>query len=84
MIDSQRPIREVMDHWRKLIRVEMEAYAMHHACKDAVTPAPMYLCLKSICDFAENKGDTWQQYAAFTAAQLCYRFLIEEWENLFS
>jgi nucleoside phosphorylase len=84
VIDNRKPVKDVLEHWRKLIGVEMEAYAVHRACKDAVTPAPMYLCLKSICDFAQNKGDAWQPYAAFTAAQLCHRFLIAEWENLFT
>lgn len=83
VIDNRGPVKDVMEHWRKLIGVEMEAYAVHRACKDAATPAPTYLCLKSICDFAEKKEDAWQPYAAFTAAQLCYRFLVAEWENLF-
>lgn len=83
VINSSGPVKDVMEHWRKLIGIEMEAYAVHRACKDAVTPAPMYLCLKSICDFAEDKSDDWQPYAAFTAAQLCHRFLVAEWENLF-
>lgn len=83
VIDNQRSVKGVMEHWRKLIGIEMEAYAVHRACKDAVSPAPMYLCLKSICDFAENKSDDWQPYAAFTAAELCHRFLVAEWENLF-
>lgn len=83
VIDNPGRVKEVTQHWRKLIGVEMEAYAVHRACRDAVTPAPIYLCLKSICDFAEKKGDAWQPYAAFTAAQLCHRFLVAEWENLF-
>ena len=82
MVDSLRSVKRVMEHWRKLIGIEIEAYAGHQACKDAVASAPIYLCLKSICDFAENKDDAWQPYAAFTAAQLCYRFLIAERENL--
>lgn len=41
-----------------------------------------FLCFKSICDFATDKGDDWQHYAAYTAAEVCYRFLIEEWEAL--
>jgi nucleoside phosphorylase/5-methylcytosine-specific restriction endonuclease McrA len=82
VIDTQAPLRDVTKHWRKLIGVEMEAYAVHRACNDAMTPEPMYLCLKSICDFAEKKEDSWQPYAAFTAAQLCHRFLVAEWENL--
>jgi hypothetical protein len=42
----------------------------------------MFLCAKSICDFAEGKNDLWQPYAAFTSAQFIYHFLKEEWENI--
>lgn len=40
---------------RPLAGSELEAYAAHRACRDAVTPAPICLCLKSIRDFAEKK-----------------------------
>lgn len=60
----------------------MEAYAVHRACKDTIEPAPRFLCLKSISDFGHGKADEWQHYAAYTAAELWYRFLVEEWENL--
>lgn len=83
VLDTRQPIEDVRDHWRKLIGVEMEAYGVHIACQEAVDPAPMFLCMKSICDFAADKKDDWQDYAAFTAAELCHRFLIEEWETLF-
>jgi nucleoside phosphorylase len=75
-------IEDVREHWRKLIGIEMEAYAVHVACRDAIAPAPMFLCLKSICDFASGKDDAWQSYAAYTAAELCHRFLAAEWEHL--
>jgi nucleoside phosphorylase len=75
------PIKDVMSHWRKLVGVEMEAHAIHRAASDTIDPAPLYLCMKSVCDFAEKKDDTWQRYAAFTSANLLYRFVIEEWET---
>ncbi len=82
VIDAKQPVDQIVEHWRKLVGLEMEAYAVHRACKDTIEPAPKFLCLKSICDFAHSKGDDWQNYAAFTAAEFCYRFLVEEWENL--
>jgi hypothetical protein len=39
--------------------------------------------MKSICDFAEAKDNAWQDYAAYTSAELCYRFVTEEWDRLF-
>jgi nucleoside phosphorylase len=82
VVDAKQPILDVLQHWRKLTGIEMEAYAVHRACLDTIEPAPIFLCLKSICDFAENKSDTWQTYAAYTAAEFCHRFLTHEWENL--
>ncbi|WP_437893320.1 phosphorylase family protein [Sorangium sp. So ce124] len=83
VVDAKPPIDEVVEHWRKLIGVEMEAYAVHRACKDTIEPQPKFLCLKSISDFAQDKEDAWRAYAAFTAAEFCYRFLVAEWEGLF-
>jgi nucleoside phosphorylase len=82
VIDAEQPVLDVLEHWRKLIGVEMEAYGVHLACQTAASPSPEFLCIKSICDFAAKKTDDWQDYAAFTAAELCHRFLTEEWENL--
>ncbi|MDI1437623.1 hypothetical protein [Polyangium sorediatum] len=83
VIDAKLPMFEVLEHWRKLIGIEMEAYGVHLACQSARQPPPEFLCMKSISDFATSKTDEWRDYAAYTAAQVCYRFLTEEWENLF-
>ena len=83
VLDAKKPMLDVIEHWRKLIGVEMEAYGVHLACQNARLPQPEFFCMKSISDFAAGKNDEWRDYAAYTAAQLCYRFLIEEWENIF-
>jgi nucleoside phosphorylase len=83
VVDARAPVEEIASHWRKLMGIEMEAYGVHLACHMAVEPSPMFLCMKSICDFADKKDDSWQEYAAYTASQLCHRFLTAEWENLF-
>ncbi|MCB9868105.1 MAG: hypothetical protein H6816_15870 [Phycisphaerales bacterium] len=83
VVDTSQPMLDVLDHWRKLVGVEMEAYGAHLATQTAVSPAPEFICMKSICDFATAKTDDWQDYAAFTASRLLHRFLVNEWENLF-
>lgn len=83
VLGTSLPIDDIRNQARKLIGVEMEAYGVHLACRESFDPAPMFLCMKSICDFAAGKNDDWQDYAAYTAAQLCVRFLLEEWESLF-
>ncbi|HRI71046.1 MAG TPA: hypothetical protein PK156_42735, partial [Polyangium sp.] len=84
VVAAANRVEQVREHWRKLIGIEMEAYGVHLACHEAVGTRPMFLCMKSVCDFANGKkNDDWQQYAAHTSAQLCYQFLINEWEELF-
>jgi nucleoside phosphorylase len=83
VVAHRKVVDDVGTHWRKLIGLEMEAYAAHYACRDTITPETPYLALKSICDFGDNaKSDTWQPYAAYTAAEALHLFLIREWENL--
>lgn len=65
---TTKNIGRVLAQWRKLSAVEMEAHAVHRACNDTLDPAPMYLCAKSVCDFAAGKNDDWQHYAAYTVS----------------
>ncbi len=54
---------------RKVIGVEMELYGMMGAIDEAPLPTPKAICLKSICDFAdEEKNDEFQAYSAYTSA----------------
>lgn len=82
VLATSEPIDEIRHHGRKLIGVEMEAYAVHLACHAAVDPPPAFVCMKSVCDFADEKNDDWQPYAAFTAAEAFRAFLRDEWEAL--
>jgi nucleoside phosphorylase len=82
VIDNRSMILEIEGHWRKLIGVEMETYGVYRATFEAPEPKPRVLSFKSVCDFAEGKKDTWQNYAAFVAAEFAVRFFINEWEAL--
>ncbi len=83
VVDYGPSVDQIVEHWRKLVGLEMEAYAVHRACKDTLEQQPKFLCLKAICDFAQDKENHWRNYAAYTASELCHRFLVAEWENLF-
>jgi hypothetical protein len=37
---------------------------------------------KAVCDFAAEKTDSWQDYAAFFAAHFAIDFLKAEWDAL--
>ena len=82
VIDHRKVVSDVLSDFRKLIGVEMEAYGVHRACEDTVAGGVPMLCAKSICDFAQNKSDRWQGYAAFSSAEFCYRFILAEWSRL--
>lgn len=82
VIDDASRVVEIQKNWRKLIGVEMETYAVYRACHDAPDPKPKFLSLKSVCDFAAAKGDSWQSYAAFMAAEFGIRFIKAEWEAM--
>lgn len=67
---------------RKLMGIEMEAYAIYSAASFATHPRPIPLVIKSICDFAdENKNDNIQDYAAYTSAQILYEYVLRYLEN---
>ncbi|CAM4504499.1 hypothetical protein COEX109129_35180 [Corallococcus exiguus] len=83
VVATRAVVDDIGLHWRKLIGLEMEAYAVHCACRDTVSPETPYLAFKAVCDFADgSKADDWQPYAAYTAAQSLHHFLVAEWENL--
>ncbi|MFZ1007401.1 MAG: hypothetical protein WAN65_11220 [Candidatus Sulfotelmatobacter sp.] len=82
VIDDASRILEIQSHWRKLIGVEMETYGVYRACYESPDPKPRFVSFKSVCDFAAVKSDSWQQYAAFVAAEFTVEFLRTEWEAL--
>lgn len=82
VIDDASRVIEIQKNWRKLIGVEMETYAVYRSCHDAPDPKPRFVSFKAVCDFAAAKTDSWQDYAAFVAAQFSVAFLRQEWEAL--
>jgi nucleoside phosphorylase len=82
VIDDATRIIEIQKNWRKLIGVEMETYGVYRAVHEAPEPKPRVASFKSVCDFAAEKTDSWQEYAAFTAASFAYEFLKNEWTAL--
>jgi nucleoside phosphorylase len=82
VIDDPSRVLEIQRNWRKLIGVEMEAYAVYRACIESPDPKPRFVSFKSVCDFAAEKTDSWQGYAAFVAAEFAVEFLKDEWDAL--
>jgi nucleoside phosphorylase len=82
VIDDPTRVLEITKNWRKLVGVEMETYAVYRACHESPDPKPRMISFKSVCDFAAEKTDSWQAYAAFTAAQFARDFFHTEWDAL--
>lgn len=82
VIDDADRVLEIQRNWRKLIGVEMETYGVYRACHEAPDPKPRFVSFKAVCDFAAEKSDSWQEYAAYVAAHFAVRFLMKEWDAL--
>lgn len=82
VINDPTKIPEIRKNWRKLVGIEMEAYAVYRAAHEAPQPKPLFLACKSVCDFADKKADNWQGYAAYTASEFLYCLLVSEWEEM--
>ena len=82
VIDDPTRIIEIQKNWRKLIGVEMETYGVYRAVYESPEPKPRAVSFKAVCDFAAEKSDSWQEYAAFMAAEFAASFLGREWATL--
>lgn len=70
---------------RKLMGLEMEVYGLYYASQNCTSPKPLTMALKSICDFADSKkDDSFQAYAAYTSAQVMYKYILSECVSLIS
>ena len=66
---------ELQSSWPNLIGVEMEGFGAANAVSKA-DPAPQFLMVKGICDWADaEKNDKWQAYTANVAAAYVINFL---------
>ncbi|MCT7462098.1 hypothetical protein N5S71_06170 [Aliarcobacter cryaerophilus] len=77
VLENQSTIDEMIKKYqRKLIGVEMEIYGVMSAIRYSITPIPIGICMKSVCDFGDsNKNDEWQKYAAYTSSKLMEKLI---------
>ena len=62
--------KQVHSQYSNTAALDMESYAVMYAAKEAPTPKPKALVIKSVCDYAnEEKSDQYQKFAAYTSAQ---------------
>jgi nucleoside phosphorylase len=82
VIDDPTRVIEIQRNWRKLIGVEMETYGVYRAVYESPEPKPRVVSFKAVCDFAAEKSDSWQEYAAFMAAEFAIGVLKREWDTM--
>lgn len=70
-------IERVIQHQRKFMGFDMEAYAVMLSGTLASAPKPTTVVMKSVSDFGEGKSDQYQRYAAYTSARVLDLFLKE-------
>lgn len=59
------------DQSRDVLAVEMEIFGFYSACHWAQKPKPLFVALKSICDFGDtDKDDRFHEYASYTSARV--------------
>ena len=67
----------IKNHLRQADGLDMEAYGMYYAAKQAINPKPIPICMKAISDFAnKDKSNEHQSYASFVSAQFMKFFVL--------
>jgi nucleoside phosphorylase/CheY-like chemotaxis protein len=81
VIANENKLNEIKEQHGQLVGFDMESYAVFYAADNCSYPKPTPFIIKSISDFGDShknnpRKDEFQEYAAFTSAQLLYHFAI--------
>lgn len=61
---------------RKIVAIDMEAYAVAYASQHCGAPAPRSMIVKAVCDYADDeKNNDYQAYAAFNSTAFVFRLM---------
>lgn len=83
VIASQEIVNGIKQRYRNFIGLEMESYGVYYSADNSSIDNPHFLCIKSVCDFADpSKNDSSQKLAAFTAAEFCYEFIVNHIDDI--
>lgn len=74
-------VERVLEHNRKFLAYDMEAYAVMLAGALSSIPKPIPIVMKSVSDFGEGKDDRYQKYAAYTSAKFMELLVEEMYKN---
>ncbi len=78
VVQCSQTVNNIIEHNRKLIGIDMEAYGVFYSACNSFMPRPNPFCIKSISDFADSgKNDSYHTYAAHTSARYLYEFSLK-------
>jgi nucleoside phosphorylase len=83
---SQSMVKGIVEHKRKLLAVDMEAYGVAQATAHMLDGRTRFIVCKAVSDYAdadETKGDTYQEYCSFVSALFIRKFFERNEKHLF-
>jgi nucleoside phosphorylase/CheY-like chemotaxis protein len=77
LASSQAVKTKVLSRERKTKGLDMESYGLYYAANSIENGKTIFLCIKSISDFAnKEKNDDYQPYAAYTSTEFARQIII--------
>ncbi|WCT14359.1 hypothetical protein [Mucilaginibacter jinjuensis] len=85
VIANENKLNEIKEQHGQLLGFDMESYAIFYAADNCSHPKLTPFIIKSISDFGDShksnpKKDEYQEFAAFTSANLFYQFVVSHLE----
>lgn len=80
VLSSQKEVKKIETHCRKLLGIEMEGYGVTFAANYSARPRPQYVTIiKSVSDYADpQKSDNYQDYCMHTSAMMARYIILNE------
>ncbi|WP_100610750.1 phosphorylase family protein [Confluentibacter lentus] len=79
VISSELTLKDIKEHQRKLLGIEMETFGVYYAAEHSPEPKTKAISIKSVSDYGDGtKNDKFQKYAAYTSANFIYQFIMTE------
>ena len=76
-------LEKVRQQQRKVIGIDMEAYAIFAAAQESPYPQPLPIVLKGVVDHGDpEKDDSYQGYSSYASAQVLRRLMEASWEGI--
>lgn len=70
----------IRQHSDNISAIDMESYGFYYAASNTRCVQPDYICIKSVCDFAdEKKDDRFHKVASYLAAQTTLDLILFKW-----